>query len=111
MIEIAGDVSEASWNLSTYHYGDFENCEVMQCCDIPDRYITPSDPETTTSEQAGEVYYPEPNRVILLYHDARVTGECTKVGTIEGTGKLSGAVKNSLVLEGWSNKTVSVQWA
>ena len=109
--EIARDVGEASWNLPIYHYDDFENHEVMQYYDIPGRYTIPSDPETITSERAGEVYYSEPNRMILFYHDAEVTGEYTKVGTIEGTGELSEAVENNPVLEGWSNKIVSIQWA
>ena len=109
--EIARDVGEASWNLPIYHYDDFENHEVMQYYDIPGRYTIPSDPETITSERAGEVYYSEPNRMILFYHDAKVTGEYTKVGTIEGAGELSEAVENNPVLEGWSNKIVSIQWA
>ena len=57
------------------------------------------------------MYYSEPNRMILFYHDAEVTGEYTKVGYIEGTGELSEAVENNPVLEGWSNKIVSIQWA
>lgn len=105
---IAGYVGTAEWRLPIYHYDDFENWEVMQYYDIPSRYDIPSDAVTVTSEKAGEVYYSEPNRIILFYHDAEVTGEYTKIGTIEATEDFQSAVEDNPVLEGWGNKIVHI---
>ena len=101
----------ASWRLPIYHYDDYENWEVMQYYDIPSRYEIPSDPETVTSEKAGEVYYSEPNRIILFYQDAEVTGEYTRVGTIEDSEAFRSAVEENQVLEGWGNKIVHIDSA
>ncbi len=106
--EIARDVGTSDWNLPIYHFDDFDNWEVMQYYDISSRYEIPSDPQTVTSEKAGEVYYSDPNRVILFYQDAEVKGEFTKVGTINETDALRTAVEENPVLEGWGNKIVSV---
>lgn len=76
--KIAEEVGTAEWDLSIYHYDDYENYEVMQYYDIPERYDIPSNPKTITSEKAGEVYYSDPNRIVLFYHDAQVTGDYTK---------------------------------
>lgn len=105
---IAGYVGTASWRLPIYHYDDYENWEVMQYYDIPSRYEIPSDPETVTAEKAGEVYYSEPNRIILFYQDGEVTGEYTKIGTIEDTEEFREAVESNPVLEGWGNKIVRI---
>lgn len=105
---IAGYVGTANWRLPIYHYDDYENWEVMQYYDIPSRYEIPSDPETVTAEKAGEVYYSEPNRIILFYQDGEVTGEYTKIGMIEDTGEFREAVKSNPVLEGWGNKIVLI---
>ena len=80
----------------------------MQYYDIPSRYEIPSGAETVTSVKAGDVYYSEPNRIILFYHDAEVTGEYTKVGTIDATDEFVKAVEENPVLEGWSNKIVLI---
>ena len=80
----------------------------MQYYDIPSRYEIPSGAETVTSVKAGDVYYSEPNRIILFYHDAEVTGEYTKVGTIDVTDEFVKAVEENPVLEGWSNKIVLI---
>ncbi len=106
--EIARDVGTSDWNLPIYHFDDFDNWEVMQYYDISSRYEIPSDPQTVTSEKAGEVYYSDPNRIILFYQDAEVQGEYTKVGTINETDALRTAVEENPVLEGWGNKIVSV---
>jgi len=106
--EIARDIGTSDWNLPIYHFDDFDNCEVMQYYDISNRYEIPSDPQTVTSEKAGEVYYSDPNRVILFYQDAEVQGEYTKIGTINETNALRTAVEENPVLEGWGNKIVSV---
>lgn len=105
---IAGYVGTADWRLPIYHYDDYENWEVMQYYDIPSRYEIPSDPETVTAEKAGEVYYSEPNRIILFYQDGVVTGEYTKIGTIEDTKEFREAVESNPVLEGWGNKIVRI---
>ena len=71
---IADYVGTADWQLPIYHYDDFENWEVMQYCDIPSRYEIPSAPETVTEEAAGTVYCSDPNRILLFYQDAQVSG-------------------------------------
>ncbi len=105
---IAGYVGTADWRLPIYHYDDYEDWEVMQYYDIPSRYEIPSGPETVTSEKAGEVYYSEPNRIILFYQDGEVGGEYTKIGTIEDTEEFREAVESNPVLEGWGNKIVLI---
>ena len=105
---VAGYVGTANWRLPIYHYDDYENWEVMQYYDIPSRYEIPSDPETVTAEKAGEVYYSEPNRIILFYQDGEVTGEYTKIGAIEDTEEFKEAVESNPVLEGWGNKIVLI---
>ena len=105
---IAVYVGTANWRLPIYHYDDYENWEVMQYYDIPSHYEIPSEPEMVTAEKAGEVYYSEPNRIILFYQDGEVTGEYTKIGTIEDSGEFREAVESNPVLEGWGNKIVLI---
>ena len=105
---IARYVGEADWNLPIYHYDDYENYEVMQYYDIPSRYTIPSDPQEVTEQLAGEVYYSEPNRILLFYHDAEVVGELTRIGTFDATAEFVDAVESNPVVEGWSNKIVSI---
>lgn len=106
--EIARYVGEQDWNLPIYHYDDFENYEVMQYYDIPSRYSITSNPEAVTSQRAGEVYYSEPNRIILFYQDAEIAGDFTRIGTIDATEEFVDAVVENPVVEGWSNKIVSI---
>lgn len=105
---IARHVGTADWRLPIYHYDDFENSEVMQYYDIPSRYEIPSNPENITSEKAGEVYYSEPNRIVLFYGDAQVSGEYTPVGYFDATENFVRAVEENPVLEGWGNKIVQI---
>ena len=105
---IAGYVGTSDWRLPIYHYDDYENWEVMQYYDIPSRYEIPSGAENVTSEKAGEVYYSEPNRIILFYRDAEVSGEYTKIGSIQDSEEFRVAVENNPVLEGWGNKIVLI---
>ena len=77
---IARHVGTADWRLHIYDYDNFENWEVMQYYDIPSRYEIPSAPENITEEAAGTIYYSEPNRIVLFYHEAQVPGEYTPVG-------------------------------
>lgn len=105
---IAHHVSTSDWRLPIYHYEGYENWEVMQYYDIPNRYEIPSNPETVTKEAAGNVYYSEPNRIVLFYRDAEVTSEYTPVGYFDDTENFRSAVKDNPVLEGWSNKIVQI---
>ena len=108
---IAKHVGTENWRLPIYHYDDYDNWEVMQYYDIPSRYEIPSAPETVTSEKAGEVYYSDPNRIILFFGDAGVTREYTKVGYFDYTEEFKTAVENNPVLEGWGNKIVLINSA
>lgn len=105
---IARHVGTANWQLPIYHYDDYENWEVMQYYDIPSRYEIPSEPETVTSEKAGEVYYSELNRIILFFGDAEVSSEYTRVGYFDYTEEFKNAVENNPVIEGWGNKIVLI---
>lgn len=105
---IARHVGTENWRLPIYHYDDYENREVMQYYDIPARYEIPSNPETVTTEKAGEVYYSEPNRIILFYGDAEVSNEYTRVGYFDYTEEFKTAVENNPVIEGWGNKLVLI---
>ena len=105
---IARHVGTASWRLPIYHYDDYDNWEVMQYYDIPSRYEIPSGAESVTSEAAGTVYYSEPNRILLFYHEAEVSGEYTPVGTFDYTDAFASAVENNPVLEGWNTKMVII---
>lgn len=105
---IARHVGTADWRLPIYHYDDFENSEVMQYYDIPSRYEIPSNPEKIASEKVGEVYYSEPNRIVLFYSEAQVSGEYTPVGYFDATENFVRAVEENPVLEGWGNKIVQI---
>lgn len=105
---VARHVGTADWRLPIYHYDDYDNWEVMQYYDIPSRYEIPSAPETITEEAAGTVYYSEPNRIVLFYGDAEVSGEYTPVGYFDNTDEFRSAVENNPVLEGWGNKIVLI---
>lgn len=105
---IARHVGTASWQLPIYHYDDYDNWEVMQYYDIPSRYEIPDNAENITSEAAGTVYYSEPNRIVLFFHEAQVSGEYTPVGYFDYTDEFVQAVENNPVLEGWGNKLVFI---
>lgn len=105
---IARHVGSADWRLPIYHFDDYDGWEVMQYYDIPNRYEIPSNAETVASEQAGQVYYSEPNRILLFYHDAEMAGEYTLVGRFEATDEFVAAVEKNPVLEGWGNKIVNI---
>ena len=105
---IARHVGTADWRLPIYHYDDYEGWEAFQYYDIPSRYEIPSNAQTVTAEKAGEVYYSEPNRIVLFYHDGEISGEYTLVGRFEVTEEFTSAVENNPVLEGWGNKIVNI---
>lgn len=105
---IARHVGSADWRLPIYHYDDYEGWEVFQYYDIPSRYEIPSNAETITSEAAGQVYYSEPNRIVLFYQDGEISGEYTLVGHFNATEEFVSAVEDNPVLEGWGNKIVNI---
>ena len=105
---IAGFVGAGDLRLPIYHFDDYENWEVMQYYDIPSSYSIPKNPETVTSEKAGEVYFAEPNRIVLFYKDAEISGEYTKIGYFDYSDDFVSAVENNPVLEGWGNKIVVI---
>lgn len=105
---IARHVGTSDWRLPIYHYDDYDDWEVMQYYDIPSRYEIPSDPEQVTEEEAGTVYYSEPNRIILFYQDGQVSAEYTPVGYFDYTDEFLQAVQDNPVLEGWGNKIVQI---
>lgn len=105
---IARHVGTTDWRLPIYERDSDADYDVMQYYDISSRYDIPSNPETVTSEKAGEVYYSDPNRIILFYHDAEITGEYTKIGTFDATEEFVTAVEENPVLEGWGNKIVQI---
>lgn len=94
--------------LPIYHYDDYDNWEVMQYYDIPSRYEITQNPETITSQKAGEVYFEEGNRIVLFYKDAEINGEYTKLGYFDASEDFVSAVENNPVLEGWGNKIVVI---
>ncbi len=105
---IARHVGTEEWRLPIYHYDDYDGWEYMQYYDIPSRYEIPSEPEKVTMAKAGEVYYSDPNRIILFYHDAEISESYTKVGYFEASETFISSVENNPVLEGWGNKTVYI---
>lgn len=105
---IARHVGSADWRLPIYHYDDYEGWEAFQYYDIPSRYEIPANAVAVTAEKAGEVYYSEPNRIVLFYQDAEISGDYTLVGHFDATEDFVSAVENNPVLEGWGNKIVQI---
>jgi Uncharacterized conserved protein len=105
---IARHVGTSDWRLPIYEDDEDADYDVMQYYDIPSRYDIPSVPEKVTSVKAGEVYYSDPNRIVLFYQDAEVSEEYTPVGHFDATDEFVEAVKNNPVLEGWGNKIVLI---
>lgn len=105
---IARHVGTSDWRLPIYEDDEDADYDVMQYYDIPSSYDIPSNPEKVTSVKAGEVYYSDPNRIVLFYQDAEVSEEYTPVGHFDATDEFVEAVKNNPVLEGWGNKIVLI---
>jgi len=106
--DIFRHVGTADWDLPIYHYDDYDGWESFQYYDVNRRYDITDLGETVTSEKGGEVYYSHPNRIILFYQDAEITGEYTPVGYITFSQDLVDAVKNNPVVPGWGNKMVNI---
>lgn len=102
---IAGYVGTSDWQLPIYSY---DESDVMQYYDIPSRYEIPDNSETVTEAHAGDVFYSDPNRIILYYHDAEINEEYTKIGTFEATDEFIRAVEENPVLEGWGNTIIVI---
>ena len=100
---IAGYVGTTDWRLPIYSY---DESDVMQYYDIPSRYEIPDNSETVTEAHAGDVFYSDPNRIVLYYHDAEISEEYTKIGTFEATDNFIDAEENNPVVEGGGNKIV-----
>lgn len=103
---IAGYVGTAEWNLPVYSY---DESDVMEYYDIPSRYEIPDDSVQVTEAHAGDVFYSDPNRIILYYHDAPIDEAYTKIGTFDATEEFVSAVENNPVLEGWGNQIISIR--
>lgn len=105
---IARYVGTSDWRLPIYERDNDADYNVLQYYDISSRYDIPSNPETVTLVKAGEVYYSDPNRIVLFYQDAEISGEYTKIGTFDATDAFVAAVEDNPVLEGWGNKIVQI---
>ncbi|MCI8504583.1 MAG: hypothetical protein HFI67_00140 [Lachnospiraceae bacterium] len=105
---IAGYVGTSDWRLPIYERDADADYSVLQYYDIPSRYEIPSNSETVTEAKAGDVFYSDPNRIVLFYHDAEISAEYTKIGTFEATEEFMTAVEENPVLEGWGNKIIQI---
>ena len=105
---IARHVGTSDWRLPIYEDDEDADYDVMQYYDIPSSYEIPSNPEKVTSVKAGEVYYSDPNRIVLFYQDAEISEEYTPGGHFDATDEFVEAVKNNPVLEGWGNKIILI---
>ena len=102
---IAGYVGTTEWRLPVYSY---DESDVMEYYDIPSRYEIPDNSETVTEAHAGDVFYSDPNRIVLYYHDAEINEEYTLIGRFDATEEFVDAVENNPVLEGWGNQIVVI---
>ena len=102
---IAGYVGTSDWRLPVYSY---DESDVMEYYDVPSRYEIPDNSETVTEAHAGDVFYSDPNRIVLYYHDAEINEQYTKIGTFDATEEFVDAVENNPVLEGWGNQIVVI---
>lgn len=98
---IAGYVGTSDWRLPVYSY---DESDVM----VPSRYEIPDNSETVTEAHAGDVFYSDPNRIVLYYHDAEINEQYTRIGTFDATEEFVDAVENNPVLEGWGNQIVVI---
>lgn len=102
---IAGYVGTSDWRLPVYSY---DESDVMEYYDVPSRYEIPNNSETVTEAHAGDVFYSDPNRIVLYYHDAEINEQYTRIGTFDATEEFVDAVENNPVLEGWGNQIVVI---
>lgn len=105
---IARHVGTSDWRLPVYDSDDDVDYSVMEYYDIPSSYEIPSNPENVTEVKAGDVFYSDPNRIVLFYKNAEISEEYTKVGTFDATEEFVSAVEDNPVLEGWGNKIILI---
>ena len=102
---IAGYVGTSDWRLPVYSY---DESDVMEYYDVPSRYEIPDNSVVVTQAHAGEVYYSDPNRIVLYYHDAEINEEYTLIGRFDATDEFVSAVENNPGQEGWGNQLVLI---
>ena len=102
---IAGYVGTSDWRLPVYSY---DESDVMEYYDVPSRYEIPDNSVVVTQAHAGEVYYSDPTRIVLYYHDAEINEEYTLIGRFDATDEFVSAVENNPVQEGWGNQLVLI---
>lgn len=105
---IARYVGTSDWRLPVYERDDDVDYSVVQYYDVPSSYEIPSSPETVTEAKTGDVFYSDPNRIVLFYQDAEISEEYTKIGTFDATEEFVAAVAKNPILEGWGNKIVLI---
>ena len=105
---IARYVGTSDWRLPIYERDPDADYSVLQYYDIPSRYEIPDHSETVTEAKAGDVFYSDPNRIVLFYHDVEISAEYTKIGTFDATEEFITAVEENPVLEGWGNKIIQI---
>lgn len=106
--DIYRHVSLSTWNLPIYEFEGYENADKFQYYDIPSRYRVTSNPENIISEKVGDVYYSEPNRMIMFFRDANVPVNYTKVGKISIDEEFTKNVEENPALPGWGNKMIII---
>ena len=109
--ELYRDLGDRHYNLPIYHYNDFEQADVIQYYDLPTRYsYTVGDTVEVKEAKAGELYYSDPNRIILVYRDTTLEGEYVPIGMvdIEDPEEFARGMENSAVLDDWDCKVVPV---
>lgn len=109
--ELYRDIGERHYNLPIYHYNDFEQADVIQYYDLPSRYsYTVEDAQEVGEVKAGELYYSDPNRIILVYRDTTLEGEYVPIGMveIEDPENFAKEMEDSEVLDYWNCKVIPV---
>lgn len=109
--DIYNHVSLATWNLPIYEFSGYENADKFQYYDIPSRYKVTSNPESIVEEKTGDIYYSEPNRMIMFFRDANIPVNYTKVGKIKIDEEFTKNVENNPELSGWGNKMIIISRA
>lgn len=106
--DIYNHVSLATWNLPIYEFSGYDNADKYQYYDIPRRYKVTSNPESINIEQVGDVYYSEPNRMIMFFRNAEIPVNYTKVGKIKIDNDFTKNVEENPTLQGWGNKMIII---
>lgn len=109
--ELYRDIGENHYNLPIYHYDDFEQADVIQYYDLPSRYsYTVEDAREVGEVRAGELYYSDPNRIILVYRDTTLEGEYVPIGMVEidDPENFAKEMEDSEVLDYWDCKVIPV---